>query len=563
MPLYQPAITLTGEVNHINHLFTEEYLMKNKKRWLVLIVVLLLAGAGYAFRGNLMQLMGGEVDAQTVAANTNRTGLAANTTTIRSAADSSLVSAAGNIAVIREQPVILLAEGIITELAVDTGDIVAAGDILLAVDSSDLEHAVKQAEFDLELAQLALDTLSVEPDAGEVVSAQANLVSAQESLREVQAGPSQAELAAAEASLAAAQNTYQELLAGPSEAELVQLKATLQKAEITLSQAQGAYDRIAYTDNVGASSQAATLQEATIDYESALAAYEEASAPATQSQLQDALSAIQTARNNLDILRNRPTAADLASADAQVASAAAAMESLLAGPTGAELREAQINVEQARLSLEEAQTDLAKAQLSAPIDGTILSVDVNLGQQVSSGANAVTMADLAQLKLTVNVAEVDISKLQLGQVAEITLDALPEQVFNGIVTQIAPSSASESGVVNYPVTIQLADADLTGVRPGMTAVATILDDDAAAGWLVPTSAIIERGGVTNVLIIRNGQPQPVQVTKIGAQGEWTIVESPELQAGDQAAGGVSSFVNEENTGGFRGGFGGPLPGGGR
>lgn len=535
--------------------------MKNKKRWLVLIVVLLLAGAGYAFRGNLMQLMGGEVDAQTVAANTNRTGLAANTTTIRSAADSSLVSAAGNIAVIREQPVILLAEGIITELAVDTGDIVAAGDILLAVDSSDLEHAVKQAEFDLELAQLALDTLSVEPDAGEVVSAQANLVSAQESLREVQAGPSQAELAAAEASLAAAQNTYQELLAGPSEAELVQLKATLQKAEITLSQAQGAYDRIAYTDNVGASSQAATLQEATIDYESALAAYEEASAPATQSQLQDALSAIQTARNNLDTLRNRPTAADLASAEAQVASAAAAMESLLAGPTGAELREAQINVEQARLSLEEAQADLAKAQLSAPIDGTILSVDVNLGQQVSSGANAVTMADLAQLKLTVNVAEVDISKLQLGQVAEITLDALPEQVFNGVVTQIAPSSASESGVVNYPVTIQLADADLTGVRPGMTAVATILDDDAAAGWLVPTSAIIERGGVTNVLIIRNGQPQPVQVTKIGAQGEWTIVESPELQAGDQAAGGVSSFVNEENTGGFRGGFGGPLPGG--
>jgi HlyD family secretion protein len=237
------------------------------------------------------------------------------------------------------------------------------------------------------------------------------------------------------------------------------------------------------------------------------------------------------------------------------------MESLLAGPTGAELREAQINVEQARLSLEEAQADLAKAQLSAPIDGTILSVDVNLGQQVSSGANAVTMADLAQLKLTVNVAEVDISKLQLGQVAEITLDALPEQVFNGVVTQIAPSSASESGVVNYPVTIQLADADLTGVRPGMTAVATILDDDAAAGWLVPTSAIIERGGVTNVLIIRNGQPQPVQVTKIGAQGEWTIVESPELQAGDQAAGGVSSFVNEENTGGFRGGFGGPLPGG--
>jgi HlyD family secretion protein len=298
-------------------------------------------------------------------------------------------------------------------------------------------------------------------------------------------------------------------LAGPSESELIQLKAALQKAEITLRQAQGAYDRIAYTDSLGSSSQAADLQTATIDYESAKAAFDEASAAATQSDLQDALSTIQTALDQLDTLRAQPTAADSASADAQIASAAAQLEALLAGPTDSAVKEAEINLEQAKISLQQAQDDLAKADLMAPIDGTILAVDVSAGQQVSNGTSALTMADLTQLKLTVNVAEVDISKIEIGQPVQITLDALPEGVFSGEVTQIAPSSDSEQGVVNYPVTIKLDEADLNGVRPGMTAVATLLSADLADSWLVPTSAVVERNGNTAVLILREGRPQPV------------------------------------------------------
>jgi multidrug efflux pump subunit AcrA (membrane-fusion protein) len=117
------------------------------------------------------------------------------------------------------------------------------------------------------------------------------------------------------------------------------------------------------------------------------------------------------------------------------------------------------------------------------------------------------------------------------------------------------------------VTIQLADSDLTGVRPGMTAVASVLDSNETSGWLVPTSALVDRNGTTTVLIIRDGQQQPIEVTTISAQGEWTVVQSPELQAGDQAAGSVSSFVNEAQTGGFGGGGipgvgGGPPPQGG-
>ena len=275
-----------------------------------------------------------------------------------------------------------------------------------------------------------------------------------------------------------------------------------------------------------------------------MADYEIAVEPASQADLQDALSAVQNAQEQLDDLRNQPTLADLASAEAQMASAQAQLEELLGDASEAELRTAEISVEQAQLDLEAAQAELAKAQLAAPIDGTALSVDVEVGEQVSAGLSAVTLADLNALELTVNVAEVDIGEIYLDQRAEITVDALPDQVFGGVVARIAPSSQSESGVVNYPVTIQLTDADLDGVRPGMTAVADILGEEMADSWLVPTSAVRETEDGAVVMIMRDGQPTPISVTSQGTQGEWTVVRSAELQEGDQAMGAVSSFLDQ-------------------
>ena len=130
------------------------------------------------------------------------------------------------------------------------------------------------------------------------------------------------------------------------------------------------------------------------------------------------------------------------------------------------------------------------------------------------------------------------------------------------ITRIAPSSASESGVVNYPVTVQLANANIADVRPGMTAVATILDDEAGVSWLVPTSALVEGQGNTMVIILRDGQPTRVPVTSAGSQGEWTVVRSNELQAGDEAVGSVRSFLNQgDASGGFGPPGGGPGFGG--
>jgi hypothetical protein len=118
------------------------------------------------------------------------------------------------------------------------------------------------------------------------------------------------------------------------------------------------------------------------------------------------------------------------------------------------------------------------------------------------------------------------------------------------------------------VTIRLDDVAADGVLPGMSAVGAIIDEslDAASNWLVPTNAIRQQEGASIVRVVRNGQPMPVAVTTGGVQGEWTVVQSPELQEGDQVMGSVASYVNQTTDrfqmGGMGGGMGMPPAGAG-
>jgi HlyD family secretion protein len=522
--------------------------MKNKKKWIwiSLAAIAILIAVGYFFGPNLLSMIngGGVTGAQAQDGRPDPADLP--TTIIRPATDTAQVSAAGNIDVMSKYSAMLRVAGIVTEVPVEVGDDVVTGDLLVAMDTVDLERAVKRAELDLASNQAQLDKLLEAADPADIASAQASLASARENLAEVQAGPSAEELAAAEATLTAAQERYQELLDGKSEAELTQLGVDLQKKTLAVQQAQEDYNRVAYKGDVGASAQATALQEATFDYDAAKAAYEEATEPASEADLQDALSNIENAKHQLDTLHNQPTEAELASAEAQVASAEANLTDLLNGTSEADLEAAKINVEQARLDLEEAQKDLARARLLSPIDGTVLAVDVEEGQKVNSDSlNAVTLTDLTQLELNVIVAEVDIPKVKVGQPVEISIDALPDRTFKGTVSQIVPVSESDSGVVNYPVTIRLDDENLEGVLPGMTAVATILNESIEPGWLVPANSVREFEGENYVMVVRDGQRQRVKVTLGELQGEWMVVQSPDLKADDEVVGQVTSFLDED------------------
>jgi multidrug resistance efflux pump len=530
--------------------------MKSKKLWFVIAVVAVLLGAGYFFRDSLMGVINPEATQQA-----NDAQAAGNTVAIRPATDVTQVSAAGNIALAEEEAAMFEVDGVIDEVFVEIGDEVSAGDLLATLKTIDLERAVEQAELALDVKKNALDKLLEPADPADIAAARAQLASVQESLADLRDGASSTEYAAAEASLAAALASYEDLLAGSSEAELTQKSAELHRAFIELEDAQEAYNEIAYSDTLGQSQQAINLQQATIDYDVAKAGYDIATEPASEADIQAAIKSIRQAESDLDKLA--VTTADIASAEASVASAEATLSGLLDGPSEAEIRDLELAIEQAQIDLQEAESDLANARLRAPIDGTITTLDAGVGEKVTADISAaIYIADLTQLELTVDVSEVDVTKVYVGQPAQIKLDAFPDRSYSGEVTRIAPTSNADSGVVNYEVAILLDSLNLDGVKASMTAVATIADDVNQQTWLVPTSAINEFEGETTVTVMRNGSSTPVEVERGVSQGEWTTVQSPDLQEGDRVVGEVASFVDEDQAAQgarFGPGGGGPPP----
>ena len=522
------------------------------KRWLITLLILLVVGGGAYFF-----LTNAQVVAQEGPTNRGLFGRLTGSSTPAVAAPITVtiqpasaliseVSAAGHIALVNQQFVAPEVSGVVKSVKVKAGDQVQAGDLLLAFDTVALERAVKRAQLAVAAQRNNVAKLTEPADAAELAVAEANLADAQENLADVEAGPSDAELAAARSSVASSWSRYNELKAGPSQDELTQLSAALKKAEVALAEARRTYDKVAWRNDLGMTAESAKLQSATIDYESAKAAYAQSIAAADNSDVQSAISSAQNAQAQLDDLLNSPTAAQIATAKARVAEAEKALADLQKGPTDSDLQAAQINLEQALVDLEEAYVNLAAAQVVAPVAGTVLAVDAQVGQRVNAGAAVVTLADTSQLELTIDVAELDLPQVAIGQAAVIDIDAFSGQPLNGVVAAIAPSSSSSSGVVYYPVTIRLTDQELTSVRPGMTAVATIKETEAASdGWLVPTTAIQQQDSQAIVIVVSGTTTNTVAVTTGAMQGEWTVVQSAQLKAGDQVVGSVATYLDRQ------------------
>jgi HlyD family secretion protein len=452
---------------------------------------------------------------------------------------------------------VLSVGGAVNQVNVNVGDVVTTGQVLMAIDATGLERALRRAQLNFDASQNSLAQLQEAGDPNEVAQAEAQLAAAQENLKDVQAGPSDEEIAAANASLASAWALYEERTAPMSDAERTTLEASLKTAEVALAEAQRNYDAVAWRNEVGMTAEAAALQEASIEYERLRAEYEIAAEPASQSDVQSALSSARDAQQQLDDLLAQPTAAELATAEAEVASAQATLESVKRGATDLELQAAEIALEQTLVDLEEAYTQLQQATVVAPINGTVMQVTGEVGQQLGAGEVVVILADTSQLELPVAVAEVDIDQVTIGQPAEITIDALLGRTYQGEVARIAPASESTDGVVSYEIVIRLIGDDLAGVRPDMTAVASLANTEASTGWLVPSTALSDEGGETVVTVVRDDQPTQVAVAPGGVQGEWTVVQSADLRTGDQVVGSVASYVDQDSNFGFRAGEGGP------
>jgi multidrug resistance efflux pump len=131
---------------------------------------------------------------------------------------------------------------------------------------------------------------------------------------------------------------------------------------------------------------------------------------------------------------------------------------------------AQAQYEAARAKLDAAKAALADVELRAPFDGTVASLDTKLGETVSPGQVAASLADFSSWIIkTTDLTELDVVSIKEGQAVEIALDAFPEETLNGKVVRIGQNYSEKQGDVVYEVTVELTEA-LENMRWGMTAV---------------------------------------------------------------------------------------------
>jgi len=179
---------------------------------------------------------------------------------------------------------------------------------------------------------------------------------------------------------------------------------------------------------------------------------------------------------------------------------------------------AQQSVEQARQSVEQAQKNLNEATLTAPFDGVVASVYADEGDVIPSPTMAPTaiihLIDLTTMELNVEVDEIDIPGVKLGQRVIIEVDALPALPLEGEVTFISSLAKEEAGVVLYEVTIGFDVPEGSGLKAGMSAEADIVIDERSNVLLVPDRAIkqdSQGNSVVEVMVGKEAQERPVVI----------------------------------------------------
>ena len=158
----------------------------------------------------------------------------------------------------------------------------------------------------------------------------------------------------------------------------------------------------------------------------------------------------------------------------------------------AQINSAKAQISQYQASLKTALTNLGYTKIIAPVDGTVISREIDLGQPVAASFQApqlFTIAqDLTEMQIEVNVSEADIGKVKEGQDVTYTLDGYADSLFTGKVTQVRLASTTTSNVVTYSVIVDVKNEDLK-LKPGMTANVSIITNKRENVLCLPNMAM--------------------------------------------------------------------------
>jgi HlyD family secretion protein len=351
------------------------------------------------------------------------------------------VTATGTLQAVTTVQVGSQASGTISALYADFNSVVKKGQVVAQLDPSTAKAQVDQARANLEQAR-------------------AGLVNARAAVANSRAGVSDAQ-----ARSMAAKSTVQNNQAGVSAAEsnVAVLKAQQDDAMSLLKQ------------------QESLLKAGVIaqrDYDVAMTAYKTAEARYQQAVAQ---------LNQAKLTEQSAASAGIAQSQATVEQSKAQVQQ-----SQAQVAQAQAQVQQAQAALSMAEVNLSHTTIASPIDGIVVSRDVNVGQTVAASLSAPTLFtianDLTQMQVIANIDQADIGLVEQAKSVRFSVDAFPGKEFDGKIEQMRLNPVNVQNVVTYNVVIDVDNPDQK-LKPGMTANLTITIDERNNVLKVPNSAL--------------------------------------------------------------------------
>ncbi len=449
--------------------------MSKKMRIVITVVVIGVLGlAGFRYIGSRQQAMA-------------ETQEEIETAVVRRDTLQVTLDATGSLTPLTEVSLAFSSGGRVTEVSVEEGQLVEAGDVLARLDDADAREAVSNAEFQVTQAEIDLTSARIETEAG---LAQANLDAAQVSYDEAVA------------------------MAAVPGLQLTSARVNLEQAQDDLADAQEDYT---------------SAWDPARDWELDIKWKKDA----LEAEREATENALEAAQYNLEVAQADYSLAVVGISDeseqnawTQVLNAQVSLEN-----QPLQLEQLELALAQAQLNLESAQRALEDTVLVAPTSGTITELNIQVGEMASAGqAAVVVISDLSVLTVDVNLDETDVAQVAVGQSALVSVDAFPDADLTGEVTYIAPVAQVQSGVVLYPVTVQIAPTEFP-VRAGMTADVEIVSASREGALIVPLRAVHTEGDLAYVYRLSGGQTERVAVT-LGMMTDTEVEIISGLSEGD-------------------------------
>ena len=205
------------------------------------------------------------------------------------------------------------------------------------------------------------------------------------------------------------------------------------------------------------------------------------------------------------------------------------------------IQSASESLRSAEISMQNQQDNMSNYTITSPISGTIIEKDAKQGDALTSGSTLCVIYDLSYLEMVINVDELQIGALSVGQKVQLTADAVTDKTYVGTVTRVSMKGSSSGGTTTYPITIRIDNTD--GLRPGMNANAEIVVAETNNALVVPNAAVI-RGGY---VLVSKKSPSAANAVEDMDAPEGYVYVKVETGVSDDSYTEIKSGLQEDDT----------------